>query len=170
MSSWFSVGWIGMFSEITRLNQSHQGFRHLARTLGDCSDTDVCSAYRALLRSIEQIFASEQRLMEKHQFPATKCHLEQHARVLCALHCAHSAIMRGDHAMGRRLGAHLLLQWFELHNATMDAALSVWVSCRIQPAMREFSEGCSWRRWPSAINQKENLSQRARDRPYFPGI
>ena len=160
-----------MFYEITRLSQAQQGVRHLAFVLGGCSDTETCLAYGQLLRSIEDVFAQEQRLMEKHQFPATKCHLEQHARVLCALHCSHSAIMKGDHAMARRLGADLLLKWFELHNATLDAALSVWASCKIQAAMREqSSHGYRWRHWPSADYRRKNLSRHPHGRPYFPGV
>jgi hypothetical protein len=77
--------------------------------------------------------------------------------------------MKGDHATARRLGAHLLLQWFELHNATLDAALSVWASCRIQPPMRGLSNCGIWRRWPSPGIQRENLPRRPHDRPHRPG-
>lgn len=137
-----------MFSEITRLSESHQTLRQLARKLGECEDKQVCSVYEQLLHAAEQTFRNEQRLMEKHQFPATQSHLEQHARVLGALHRTHCAIMAGNHELARHVGGNLLLSWFELHNATLDAALAAWAAYRISPIMRDFSEGKSWRSWP----------------------
>ena len=154
-----------MFSEITRLSESHQTLRQLAGQLGTCNDKLVCSVYEQLLRSIEQIFGAEQRLMEKHQFPATRCHLEQHARVLCALHRAHCAVMNGDHALARHVGAKLLPGWFELHNATLDAALAVWAAYRISPALQDFREGNSWRSWPRGSPLKMDTRRQPEPRP-----
>ncbi len=102
--------------------------------------------YARLLYQAEHVFGTEQKLMELHEFPATQCHLEQHARVLCAMHKAHCAVMRGDHALGRHVGAHLLMGWFELHNATLDAALTVWTSYRINPTQHQFNEATFWSR------------------------
>ena len=90
-----------MFSEITRLSESHQALRQLAQKLGECDDKQVCFVYEQLLHAAEQTFRTEQRLMEKHQFPAIQCHLEQHARVLGALHRTHCATMAGNHALAR---------------------------------------------------------------------
>ena len=133
-----------MFSDITHLNESHQLLHQLTQQLRNCDDHDVSTSYGRLLDWTEQVFGTEQRLMDKHAFPATQCHLEQHARVLCAMHRAHTAVMRGDHALGRHVGASLLAGWFELHNATLDAAMLLWTSCRISAQQHEVNHSTAW--------------------------
>jgi hemerythrin len=80
------------------------------------------------MQTIEHLFWLEQELMEAYDFPSRQSHLEQHARVLRGLHCAHSAVLRGDTAHGRHAGGKLLLDWLALHRDTIHAVLSVWVS------------------------------------------
>lgn len=125
-----------MSPEIAKLDDLHDSLRRLTLELSNCPDEDVCSWYEQVLIAAERTFAEEQLLMEKHEFPACKCHLEQHARVLGALHQAHPSVMRGDHTLAIHLGAHLLPEWFDLHNATLDAAVSVWASYKIDAAAR----------------------------------
>lgn len=134
-----------MLSDITQLNDSHQLLRQLTHQLRNCRDHEVDARYARLLDYMEQVFRTEQHLMEEHAFPATQCHLEQHARVLCAMHRAHAALMRGDHALGRHVGAILLPGWFELHNATVDAAMLLWTSCRLSAHPRDVSHSTSRR-------------------------
>ena len=120
-----------MPAEISKLDTLHQSLRQLTQQLHDCTQDEVCSAYEQLLLAAERAFAAEQLLMERHDFPATRCHLEQHARVLCALHQAHPAIMTGDRDLAIHVGGRLLPEWFELHNSTLDASVSVWASYQI---------------------------------------
>jgi len=117
-----------MPAEISKLDALHDSLRQLTQQLHDCAQDEICSAYEQLLFTAEKAFAAEQLLMEKHEFPATRCHLEQHARVLCALHQAHPAVMTGDHNVAIHVGGRLLPEWFELHNSTLDASVSVWAS------------------------------------------
>ena len=117
-----------MPAEISKLDALHDSLRQLTQQLHDCAQDEICSAYEQLLITAEKAFAAEQLLMEKHEFPATRCHLEQHARVLCALHQAHPAVMTGDHNVAIHVGGRLLPEWFELHNSTLDASVSVWAS------------------------------------------
>ena len=133
-----------MLLDITQLNDSHQLLRQLTQQLRNCRDHEVGASYARLLDYMEQVFRTEQNLMEKHAFPAAQCHLEQHARVLCAMHRAHAALMRGDHALGRHVGATLLPGWFELHNATVDAAMLLWTSCRTSPLPQDVNHSTSW--------------------------
>lgn len=133
-----------MFSELTQLNESHQLLRQLTQQLRRCHDHDVSTTYARLLDWMEQVFGTEQQMMEKHEFPAARSHLEQHARVLCAMHKAHPAVMRGDHELGRHIGATLMPGWFELHNATLDAALVVWTCCHISPSPHDFNRANAW--------------------------
>ena len=117
-----------MPAEISKLDALHDSLRQLTQQLHDCAQDEICSAYEQLLITAEKAFEAEQLLMEKHEFPATRCHLEQHARVLCALHQAHPAVMTGDHNVAIHVGGRLLPEWFELHNSTLDASVSVWAS------------------------------------------
>ena len=133
-----------MFSDITQLNESHQRLRQLARQLRVCRDHEVGTTYARLLAWIEKMFGTEQQLMEKHEFPAARCHLEQHARVLCAMHQVHCAVMRGDHALGRHTGATLLCDWFDVHNATLDAAVTLWTCYRISHVSHDSDHAHSW--------------------------
>ena len=123
-----------MSAEIAKLDELHDSLRRLTHELNNCPDEDVCSSYEQVIIAAERTFAEEQLLMEKHDFPACRCHLEQHARVLSALHQAHPSVMRGDHNLAIHLGAHLLPEWFDLHNATLDAAVSVWTSYKLDAA------------------------------------
>ena len=154
-----------MLSEITQLTESHQLLRQLMHQLRSCRDNEVSAAYGRLLGWMEQVFGTEQHLMEKHEFPAAQCHLEQHARVLCAMHKAHAAVMRGDHALGRHVGVTLLSGWFELHNATLDAAVSLWTCCKISPASADFNHASSWIA-PETSHQALHTSSHPASRPH----
>ena len=96
--------------------------------LQHCHDINVPDAYHAVMRTAEHLFWLEQELMESYDFPSRQSHLEQHARVLRGLHCAHGAVLRGNAAHGRHAGGQLLLDWLALHRETMHAVLSIWIS------------------------------------------
>jgi hemerythrin len=119
---------VDMPAENSQLDALHDSLRQLTQQLNNCAQDEICSAYEQLLVTAEKDFAAEQLMMERHDFPATRTHLEQHARVLCALHQAHPAVMTGDHNLAIHVGGRLLPEWFELHNSTLDASVSVWAS------------------------------------------
>ncbi len=120
-----------MRHEISPIRDAHRTLRHAAHWLRICPDFHVSEAYVAVMKAAEHSFALENVLMDKLNFPATQGHLEQHARVLRALHCLHPAVMDGATGTGRRVGGQLLVEWFQLHNETLDAAVLVWASyCR----------------------------------------
>lgn len=118
-----------MQAVLNALNQRCTQLRQQARCLALCADAEVPQAFKDLLDSLEQLFAFEHSLMEQHQFPASRCHVEQHARALRGLHRTHSLVMRGACHKGRHVGAHLLMHWFELHHETLDACLAAWLEC-----------------------------------------
>lgn len=122
-----------MLTGLQTIDDWHQSVMQLASQLVHCHDYEVPDIYRTMLSVLEQTFGQEQRLMEEFQFPAIQCHLEQHARVLATLHHLHPAVMNGEHAIARRVGGELLPEWFQLHIATQDAALGVWVACCQEP-------------------------------------
>ena len=118
-----------MQAALNALNQHCAELRQQARHLALCPDTEVPQVFKDLLDSLEQLFALEHSLMERHHFPASRCHIEQHARALRGLHRTHSQVMCGALHKGRYVGAHLLMHWFELHNQTLDACLAAWLEC-----------------------------------------
>ena len=118
-----------MQAALSALNQHCTELRQQARDLALCPDTEVPRVFKDLLESLEQLFAFEHDLMQQHHFPASRCHVEQHARALRGLHRTHLQVMCGANHKGRYVGAHLLMQWFELHNETLDACLATWLEC-----------------------------------------
>lgn len=114
--------------EATVIEERHQSVFGLMKQINCCRYYELPENFKILVLAMEQIFGSEQRLMEKSGFPAIKCHLEQHARVLAALHHVHRRVMQGDTVLTRRVGGQLLSDWFKLHTATLDQALFVWVA------------------------------------------
>lgn len=73
-----------------------------------------------LVECLEVDFRLEEQLMEAIDYPATRSHREQHARVLATLH----ALTPGDIDNGRKVAA-LILPWFQVHLATADTALAI---------------------------------------------
>lgn len=69
--------------------------------------------------------------MEDSEFPLTRSHREQHARVLGALHRLHRQVMDGDLEPGREAIDNLLPQWFAFHISTMDTALAYTMQMKI---------------------------------------
>ncbi len=115
-----------MCAKFQRIGSAREDLQQKACCLQTCTDGDVPEAYFALLRATEQLFGLEQQLMEEYAFPARQTHLEQHARVLRALHCAHVSVLSGATERGRHVGGQLLPDWLRLHQDTVDAAFALW--------------------------------------------
>ncbi len=118
-----------MRDEANRICDAHRSLRRAARWLRTCPEFEVSDAFVSVMSAAEHSFALEHALMDSLCFPATRCHLEQHARVLRALHCLYPAVIGGATNTGRRVGGQLLIQWFRLHNETLDAAVFLWAGC-----------------------------------------
>ncbi|CAM8664734.1 cation-binding hemerythrin HHE family protein [Oxalobacteraceae bacterium] len=117
-----------MCEQLTQISEAEQSLHEMVDRLQQCPDINVPDAYHAVMRTTEHLFWLEQELMEAYDFPSRQTHLEQHARVLRGLHCAHSAVLRGSAEHGRHAGGKLLLEWLALHRDTMHAVLTIWVS------------------------------------------
>lgn len=117
-----------MCPQLAQISEAEQSLHDMVKWLQHCHDINVPDAYHAVMRTAEHLFWLEQELMESYDFPSRQSHLEQHARVLRGLHCAHGAVLRGNAAHGRHAGGQLLLDWLALHRETMHAVLSIWIS------------------------------------------
>ncbi len=119
----------------TYCHKKHGNLFHLAAEIQGLPNFAVIDAFRILVDETEHAFAQEQKVMENSVYPGFHHHLEQHARVLLSLHSAHTKIMQGDYALGRRIGGYLLPEWLKLHATTLDLALDTWIKAQAHPLM-----------------------------------
>jgi len=108
---------------VAAMDELHHAFFASLQQLESAPDNDFPARFDQLVADIERDFAAEEEWMGKINFGAIQSHLEQHARVLGALHHAQAGVMGGDIAQGRE-AIELLSQWFILHISTMDNALA----------------------------------------------
>jgi len=117
----FAVG----FASIDRL---HDECEARLAALGACVQdaTDASAALDALQEHLQRHFAHEESLMAASDFAPAACHQREHAMVLEVM-----AEVRRRYALGEREPAgrlaEALLEWFELHAQSMDAALAQWL-------------------------------------------
>ncbi|WP_194721458.1 bacteriohemerythrin [Noviherbaspirillum malthae] len=107
---------------IAALDRSHRELMDAFVTLQALPDEQFLHRYPDLVAKIERDFRQEEAMMEKLDLPSFQTHMEQHARVLNALHHAASSLMQGDIELGRR-AIMLLADWFPYHIDTMDRRL-----------------------------------------------
>lgn len=108
---------------VAAMDELHQTFFASLKALQAAPDFDFPARFDQLVADVERDFAAEEKWMEKINFISIQSHLEQHARVLSALHHAQAGVMGGDIAQGRE-AIELLSQWFVFHITTMDNALA----------------------------------------------
>ena len=119
----------------TYCHKKHGNLFQLAAEIQGLPNFGVIDAFRVLVDETEHAFAQEQKVMESSIYPGMQHHLEQHARVLLSLHSAHTIIMQGDYALGRKVGSYLLPEWLKLHATTLDLALDTWIKAQAHPLM-----------------------------------
>jgi hemerythrin len=108
---------------LTSIDQAHRVLLDALTDLTQASDLAFARNYPSLVAAIERDFDAEETLMDKAGLASFKPHLEQHARMLSALHHAASHVLEGDIAPGRE-AVVLLGQWLVFHISTMDKALA----------------------------------------------
>lgn len=112
-------------SEVTAMDMLHHEVIEALHAISACTDQEFSAEFGAFVGKVEHVFCEEDRWMEEIDFPGSKVHREQHARVLGALHHVHSRVMGGEIGLGREVVQHLLPQWFAFHVSTMDATLAL---------------------------------------------
>jgi hemerythrin len=94
-----------------------------AITRGD----DVGPTLAALHDHLERHFQHEESLMTDSAFPPSGCHLREHASVLEVVAEVRKRYAQGERDPAGRL-PEAVFEWFELHAASMDAALAAWLN------------------------------------------
>jgi len=98
-------------------------------------DNAFLPRFRVLVAVLEDAFATEESWMEDVDYPATRRHREQHARVLSGMHHVHCSLMAGDIGVARKVVACLLPDWLKLHGATLDTALAMYLHASGMPQL-----------------------------------
>lgn len=109
---------------IDEMDHTHREFVALVNLLNDADDTDFAALFDKLLDHTRQHFSNEGRLMRIARFPALGEHEGEHHRVYGDLVQMGRAVQRGRLMLARAYVRKGLAEWFNLHLATMDAALA----------------------------------------------
>jgi hemerythrin-like metal-binding protein len=105
---------------IPLFDEAHAALAEQINVLLNGPDQEFEANLAGLVECLEVDFRVEEQLMEAIDYPATRSHREQHARVLATLH----GLAPGDIEAGRKVAA-LILPWFQVHLATADTALAI---------------------------------------------
>lgn len=137
---------------IPLFDEAHAALAEQIQLLLNGPDREFDAHLAGLVECLEADFRLEEQLMEAIDYPATRSHREQHARVLATLH----GLAPGDIANGRKVAA-LILPWFQVHLATADTTLAIalQIAGRAQgtPAGQDVPAArLTPRRRPAAVN------------------
>uniref|UniRef100_Q47GE9 Hemerythrin HHE cation binding region n=1 Tax=Dechloromonas aromatica (strain RCB) TaxID=159087 RepID=Q47GE9_DECAR len=111
------------------IDETHREFVTLANALSESCEESAPTRLHQLEEHLMSHFDNEKLLMEKTEFPATDCHIEEHAKVFDAVVLVRERYSDGTASLNdiKRL-AQALIDWFPGHIFYMDSALSTWVS------------------------------------------
>ena len=112
------------------IDEDHKDFIALVNRLDAASNAEFPALFKELYEHTEQHFDRENRLMAESGFPAEAEHKGEHQRVLGEFKQFQSRVDKGLIAFGRSFVKERLPQWFLLHVATMDSALSAHLKSR----------------------------------------
>lgn len=111
------------------IDQTHREFVILANALTESCEDSAPTRLHEIEEHLMSHFDNEKRLMERTEFPATDCHIEEHGKVFDAVVLVSERYSDGTASLSdvKRL-AQALIDWFPGHIFYMDSALSTWVS------------------------------------------
>jgi len=107
------------------MDATHREFAALVNRLAEAGSGEFGVLFAELIEHTRAHFAAESVLMEASGFPARAEHEGEHARVLGEMEQIGRRVQRGVLAFGRAYVRERLPEWFALHLASMDAALTV---------------------------------------------
>jgi hemerythrin len=111
------------------MDETHREFVDIVDAILSCDDASVAAHLEAFAKHAESHFAQENEWMEKNDFPARDCHVDEHAAVLKSVYQVLEVVRQGDVDEGRRLAA-ALADWFPGHADYLDSALAQWMAKR----------------------------------------
>lgn len=111
------------------IDDAHQEFVEVVNALAHCTPETAAARLQELEAHVHAHFAVEKAWMEKTDFPAADCHIDEHERVIDAVQKVNAKLLLGELGLQdlKRL-AKALTDWFPAHAAYMDSALSAWIN------------------------------------------
>lgn len=109
---------------VNEMDDTHKAFTALVNLLIEAEDAEFILLFERLLDHCREHFSNEGRLMRISRFPALNEHEGEHHRVYGDLVQMNRAVQRGRTMLARSYVKKGLEEWFNLHLATMDAALA----------------------------------------------
>ena len=113
------------------MDHTHEEFYSVAFRLLTCSAADADAAIAAFEVHALEHFRQEEAWMLETEFPASDCHVQEHAAVLNSVREVRALLSAGQAgpALLHDLAQHLFA-WFPGHADYLDSALSAWMSKR----------------------------------------
>lgn len=108
------------------IDDTHREFVVCVDALLTVPDAGLAEALDAFAAHAEAHFAQEDAWMRTTDFPASDCHIDEHAKVLASVREVQQALAEGDVDIVRAL-AVALKDWFPGHADYMDSALAQWL-------------------------------------------
>ncbi|MGF6597740.1 hemerythrin [Paraburkholderia sp. GAS448] len=111
------------------IDAAHEEFVEVVSVLANCTQHTALGCLQAVEAHLLSHFAIEREWMEKTDFPAADCHLDEHQRVIDAVQKVNALAAVGEVGLQdvKRL-AQALADWFPGHADYMDSALSAWIN------------------------------------------
>lgn len=111
---------------VAQMDATHHEFIDLLNAVVDAGDEEVLDALDRFIAHTEAHFGQEDRWMAETGFPPLHCHTAEHENVLGIMREVRGMVAGGRIDIGRVL-AREMAPWFDIHAASMDAALASWL-------------------------------------------
>lgn len=108
------------------MDEAHQEFVETVDALMRAPDEEVAARLEDFARHAREHFGAEDEWMQKTEFPARECHMNEHAAVMHSVEEVQKLVAEGNYEIGRDL-ARELARWFPGHTDYLDSALSHWM-------------------------------------------
>jgi hemerythrin-like metal-binding protein len=110
------------------MDQTHHEFVDIVGAMLRAPDEALASHLQALITHTEHHFSQEENWMKSTAFPATGCHVDEHAAVLKSIREVERYVAQGGEPGEARRLAKELARWFPGHTDYLDASLAQWVA------------------------------------------
>lgn len=113
----------------TPMDDIHEEFETLLAQALTCTDAQLEHCLDLLHQHLKFHFDEEDRWMRSTDFPASECHINEHAAVLKSSEEVRRHVAAGNLSIGRTFATELD-KWFPAHAAYLDSALAAWMCKR----------------------------------------
>lgn len=109
------------------MDETHREFVEVVGLLQTAADHELADRLEKVLAHLERHFGEEDTWMRQTDYPATDCHVDEHAAVRASGRDVKQALAQGNSEPCRRY-ADELAKWFPGHADYLDAPLAQWLS------------------------------------------